>query len=216
MIQNETPTLSKVVTEAIEARLTDLHVALPGRVEKFDKTTMKADIQPLLQRKFANGDLVDLPVITDVPVMFPRTASAIISMPLKKDDTGLIICSERSLDTWVLKGGIVDPKDTRKHDLSDGVFIPGLFPFSQPSMAEDDVILLKNGLLGAALRIKNDGKFQLKNETSGFELISLLVDTLTEIISLTVLDPLSGALPLTPDKVTAFTELKVKLETLKG
>ncbi|NIS15866.1 MAG: hypothetical protein GWN96_06460 [candidate division Zixibacteria bacterium] len=36
--------------------------------------------------------------------------------------------SQRALDSWLTKGGIVDPSSSRKFDISDGVFEPGLYP----------------------------------------------------------------------------------------
>lgn len=212
MIQNETPTLAQVLNDAIEAKLLRLNVMLPGRVEKYDPTLCKADIQPLLQSKFADGTVVDLPIITNCPVQFMRTKQAGISVPLKVGDTGSIIFSQRSIDTWMLKGGITDPSDTRHHDLSDGVFWPGLMPITEVFSAPDpDNVVIQNGI--SKISVTPNGKFKLENPLEEFfSLMSEFVDMLTQLKSL---DPLSGAIPLTPDTIIQLNLLKARFDTFK-
>lgn len=157
-----TPTLSRVIKEAVESRLLELHVCLPGKVEKYHKDKQKADIQPLLQRKFKTDEQVNLPLITNVPVIWPSANNnqAYITLPLKKDDTGIITFAERSLDLWLVKGGMVAPEDTRKHDLSDGIFIPGLNPFTNPiqNISEENIVIKNKD---AKIEIKPDGSIIL-------------------------------------------------------
>lgn len=141
-MSERTPTLAEVIRNAIEGRLVDLHTALPAQVISFDKDKQSVDVQPQIQRKFKNGDIIDLPVIADVPLMFPRAGTAFISFPIREGDQVLLIFCERSIDRWVQDGGIVDPDDTRKHDLSDAIAIPGLYPFGDPvEVSEDDIII---------------------------------------------------------------------------
>jgi hypothetical protein len=51
-----------------------------------------------------------------------------ITFPVAAGDTGIIVCSDRSMDTWL---GLASPQDTapmdaRRHSLQDGVYIPGV------------------------------------------------------------------------------------------
>ena len=45
-----TPTLQELLKDAIEARVTDIHVALPGIVQKYDAAKQTADIQPTIKK----------------------------------------------------------------------------------------------------------------------------------------------------------------------
>ena len=141
----ERKTMADVIKEAIDAKLVDLHTSMPAIVQSYDKEKQKADVQPVLKRKFVNSDPVDLPIITNVPVIFPRTGKAYIHFPLKKDDVVMLIFAERSVDRWLDKGGLIDPADPRKHNLSDAFAVPGGYPFSDVvSGLDDDNIILEN------------------------------------------------------------------------
>jgi hypothetical protein len=224
---NEIKSLAYVVRQLIEQRLLDCHYCLPGRIEKYDRATRKADVKPLLKKK-DNTAARALPIITNVPVTMPtaNNNTAFIDFPIKRGDTGTIIFSERSLDLWLVQGGDVDPKDPRKNDLSDGIFIPGLNPFNiSMSIPTDDSIRIMNGT--SIVDIMPTGKFKIKNDSN--ELIALLSDALAEVIAL--IDTLkivktitlAGLQPFEPasqallaTEKTNFTTLKSKLDTLKG
>jgi hypothetical protein len=129
----DTPSLRQVIADQIEGRLADLHTAMPGTIESYDATTGIATVAPCLKRKYnADGTVVDLPPVVGVPVLMPRGGGALISLALVKGDPVVLIFSERSLDRWISTGGKVDPKDPRKHALSDAFAFPGGYPKSRP------------------------------------------------------------------------------------
>jgi hypothetical protein len=123
------PTLQDVLESAISTMIGQIHTAFPATIETYDETKALASVKPSLSRKYADGSVVDFPVIPCVPVLWPRTSRGSISFPLEKRDGVLIICSERSLDEWLSNGGIVAPEDKRRHSIIDGIAIPGLFSF---------------------------------------------------------------------------------------
>lgn len=114
----------------------DLRVALPARVETYDADKQKASVQPLLRSPFATetGEAKHerLPMVNEVPVQWQSGGGAFLTFPLAKGDTGLLVFTDLSLDEWLQHGGEVEPMDPRAHHLSDGVFIPGLYPFGMP------------------------------------------------------------------------------------
>jgi hypothetical protein len=120
----------------LRTQLAEVHVALPGRVVSYDSAKQSADVQPLIRQPFENeeGDrqVDSLPIVTHVPVVFPGAGPISMTWPIPAGTTGLLVFSEASLDKWLNEGGEVDPLDDRRHALTDGVFIPGLRPFSDP------------------------------------------------------------------------------------
>ncbi len=124
------PSLFDVIQTALNARLADLHVALPARVERYDAARQMLDAQPLLLSAYQQEDgsraTERIPVITNVPVLFPGAGGFRLTFPVEVGDTVLLIFAERSLDRWLALGGEVDPADRRMHDLTDAVAIPGL------------------------------------------------------------------------------------------
>jgi hypothetical protein len=129
------PTLSSVIRRAVEEGAADLHVSLPGRVEKVvDADKGIVDVKPLVSdRVEVAGELrvISVPVVTNVPLMWPGGSRGGITWDIAVGDTVLLVFSDRSLDRWLAMSGEVDPEDPRRHALSDAVAIPGLRSFKE-------------------------------------------------------------------------------------
>lgn len=136
MNESRTPTLGGVIRGLIEEGLGDVNVAIPGRVEAFDPASARASVQPLVRRPYVTEDgtrgVERLPVIPDVPVIFPGSGPYSLRWPVAVGDTVLLVFASASLDQWLPRGGEVDPGDDRRHALSDAVAIPGLRDFAHP------------------------------------------------------------------------------------
>ena len=137
--RERTPSFEEVLRAAATQAVEGLHVAMPGLVVKYiPGPPAKADIQPLLKRTVIFRDASEeselLPVIPMVPIIGLRGGGFYVNLPLKPGDGVLLVVCERSIDNWVASSGKVpvDPVDLRKHDLSDAVAIPGLFPDLNP------------------------------------------------------------------------------------
>jgi hypothetical protein len=130
------PSLPEVLTAAIDARLLDLHTCLPGRVQGYNPATQTADVVPVVKRAVATSDgstkHEDLPVIHNVPVVFPRGGGCSIQFPLSAGDHVWLMFSEAAMAHWRSTGQISAPGDLRRHDLSYPVALPGIGPMTQP------------------------------------------------------------------------------------
>ena len=156
--------LTQVLQIAIDNALTRISTCMPGRVVSYDYATKAAEVQPLINRLWSDGSSSPMPIITDVPVVWPCTAGASLTMPINAGDGVLLLFADRSLDLWLSKGGQVTPDDGRKHDLADCIAIPGLWPFTVQSLAEnnDDVLLT---YAGSKIRLTKAGNVEI--ETGG-------------------------------------------------
>lgn len=117
----------------------------PAKVTKYDTRSQRVSIQPLI--KSAHVDEKGTRIsktqaeIPEVLVWSLGNAGR-ITVPVKKGDLGIAIYCGRSLDVWKEVGGIVDPKDDRRHDRNDVIFVPGLHnKRSSPTPAPDDAIV---------------------------------------------------------------------------
>ena len=200
------PELAEVILDAIDLRLLELHTAMPGYIEKFDASKQLADVQPALKRAFANGKVEPLPVVTNVPVVYPRSSKFSITYPLEVGDPVLIIFSERSIDRWAAQGGIVDPADTRKHALSDAFCIPGGSPSTNPiqNVSKEHARIQFDK---AVLEIQSAGKFKIKGQQE--ELFAIMDELFDQLINA---QTAVGGLLNAP----AIAALKVRFLTLKG
>lgn len=123
---------SDVLDARFDAALLDLHTALPGVVKSYDATKQVADIQPTIKRidRDENGTKVvlDPPVISSVPILWPRAGGYFVTFPLAPGDSVLLVFCESELGAWLDSGQVAHPGDEGRHTLSGAVAIPGLFP----------------------------------------------------------------------------------------
>ena len=210
---DRTPTLTEVIQTAIESYLVELNTSMPGEIVSYDASTQTATVQPLFKRTFVNGIepvVLDLPQITSVPVMFPRSADSFIHFPIATGDPCLIIFAQRSLDNWAQSGGCVDPDDDRRHDLSDAIAIPGLSASNNSfEVSDPEAVTVKNG--DSEIILKSDGTIQLKNDSE--ELVNI-VSELMQLIEAATTNTVLGPQPFI--NLAAFTALRTRLETLLG
>lgn len=120
----------------------EIHTALPGEIISFDATTCIATVKPTLLYFTTDGERLEYPLITGVPIFMPRAGNAQITYPVKSGDKCLIVFSERSIDEWMGKGS-ADNHDPRQFDLTDGFAFVGMCPAQ--SISADNVELINNG-----------------------------------------------------------------------
>lgn len=118
--------MAAALTEGI---MSNLRVSLPGIIQSFDPETVTCVVQPALKGYETDGEGKDqslnLPLLVDVPVIFPRGGGVTLTFPVKAGDECLLIFSDRCIDFWWQNGGIQEPVDYRMHDLSDAFAIVG-------------------------------------------------------------------------------------------
>lgn len=136
------PSLPEVLNTVKDRWFQDLRVAIPARVERYDASKQVIDASPQVKELYedAEGEQVplQLPVICDVPLVFPGAGGFHITFPVAVGDTVLLVFSDRSIDAWKSEGGVTSPVDHgRRHHITDAVAIPGLHhgkaPISNPS-----------------------------------------------------------------------------------
>jgi hypothetical protein len=168
MTQTRTPELADIIRQAIEDRLADVHVMLPGRIDAYDAAKQKADVEPLIKRlqSTVDGELAeDLPIIPGVPVMFPRAGGFKLTMPVSPGDRCMLIFCERSIETYQIGQGRrgssalinqSDPDTFEMHSLSDPVALMGWYNDAEAlsSSDQDGVQLGEDG--GPIIHIGGD------------------------------------------------------------
>jgi len=118
---------------AMDGSRASLWTAIPGIVVSFDPVAVTASIQPAIKgvAQGQNGKFsgINLPVLPDVPVVFPHGGGCTLTFPIEPGDEVLVVFAARCIDAWWQSGGVQYPMEPRMHDLSDGFAIPG--PMSQ-------------------------------------------------------------------------------------
>lgn len=147
----------------VKEQINNIHTALPGEILSVDTERGLAQIKPKAKMRFTGGKTLDYPIISDVPLVFPFSASsdAAIAFPVKAGDQCLIIFSEQSIEYWL---GTGDINSELKHGLSGAIAIPGLMRTVSDDFAEavnNDCIIIRHKqssitLSNATITIRGD------------------------------------------------------------
>lgn len=165
------PTLTDVLKKAIDQTLINIHTSMPGIIESYNPATGLASVKPSLKRKYAGEvDSMEYPVISGVPVVFPRTANAFLYLPITKGDNVLLVFAERSLDRWLEKGGMVAPEDPAKFGLNGAIAIPGLYAKTEPITPNGEMASVELANDTAYIEIKESGEIIVTNGQATLQL----------------------------------------------
>lgn len=112
-----------------QAIMSAMRVSMPGIIQSFNPDAVTAVVQPAIkgaeQDESGSEVSVNLPLLVDVPVLFPRGGGCTLTFPVKAGDECLVIFADRCIDFWWQSGGVQEPVDERMHDLSDAFCIVG-------------------------------------------------------------------------------------------
>ncbi len=185
--------LTEAIQAALDARLNQAHVALPGVVVSYNAARQTADVRPGVKRAVPTDvegifTTETLPVIPSVPVCWPRGNGQHFAPGLAAGDGVLIVVCDIDPATWVRTGEVSDPGDLRKMDLSHAVCIPGFVPSGDALSPSEPDLKAADAAIGGATQ-----------EASVANAVA------TELFAIaTALDTLAAAIPAT-NSYTAAT-----------
>lgn len=154
---------------ALEGSQAQMWTALPGVVTAFDPEAMTVSVEPAVQGSVqdenGNSKNVQMPLLVDVPVVFPCGGGFSLTYPIHKGDEALVVFASRCIDGWWQGGQSAPPPDSRMHDLSDGIAFVG--PRSQVKKLDPAVdvenVQLRTDDGQATLTMKPDYTIETKN-----------------------------------------------------
>ncbi len=112
---------AELLNRVMASVVAEIHTSQPGVIESYDRINQVADIKPVVQLA---GE--ELPVLPNIPVIWPRGGDGYLHLPLDAGDTGLIVSCEVDVGTWRARGQAGNPGDNGRHELAFSVFVPGL------------------------------------------------------------------------------------------
>lgn len=106
-------------------------VSIPASVQSFNATKNTCVVQPTIKQRQKASDgsfiYVNLPLIQDVPIVWPGGGGFLVTFPLQANDEVLLVFSSRCMDTWWQQGGIQIPQELRLQEYSDAFCIPRIW-----------------------------------------------------------------------------------------
>jgi len=104
-----------------------IHVAMPGIIQSFNSTTQTATVQLSVQELVNIQGVqswVNIPMLHDVPIVFPRASGYSITFPVAAGNECLVIFADVCTDAHFQSGGTNNIQMCkRRHSLSDGYAI---------------------------------------------------------------------------------------------
>ena len=197
--------ITELLNIIISNKIAEMHICMPAKIVNYDFSTRKASVQPSLNQKYNDDEILVFPIIHNVPVMQPASGGASINFPVKPGDNVLLTFSERSLEQWLQDGKQSTPDDPRQNNLTDAVAHIGLNPFNVPSAAEnnDDLLIAFDG---SKIRLKPNGVV----ETEALE-----IDLIADNINITA-DNVTITGKLTAANLEATSEIKSATAVIGG
>lgn len=119
---------NQIYENLIREALFRTRCCIPCIVQSYNSENNTIEAQPAIRERMINEDntiqYLNLPLLVNVPVVFMSTQKASIQFPLEKGDECLVVFSDLSIDNFWQSGGVQNPVEVRRHDLSDGIAIP--------------------------------------------------------------------------------------------
>mgnify|MGYP000079368428 FL=1 len=102
--------------------------AIPCIVQSYNEEQNTVECQPAIREKIiaedASVSYQQIPLLLNVPVVFPGNSLFELKFPIQQGDECLVIFSDLPIDNFWVAGNVQNPVESRRHDLSDGIAIP--------------------------------------------------------------------------------------------
>lgn len=205
------PNLSQALGIYMDKLLNGIYTAMPGKIVSYNQSKQRARITPQINKVMFDGTVVKHKDLLDVPVLFPASGGASITLPVSKGDTVLLLFSCRSMEDWLLTGDVVTPEMDRCFHLSDAIAVPGLLPSNKKTLSTSDskleIVYGKTKII-----IDKSGKVAIGNAQA--ELLAILDDLITKLTTATTPTPMGPQ--LLSIAAADLPAMKAKLALIKG
>jgi hypothetical protein len=154
------------IRSALETMAASMRVAVPGIIQAFDADAQTVTVQVSIRERInLSGNLTweSIPLLVDVPIFMPRAGGFTLTMPVAAGDECLVIFGDNCIDAWWQSGGVQNQVEKRRHDLSDGFAIVGIW--SQPRVLDGyktDAAQLRNDAGDVYVEIDSQGKARIQ------------------------------------------------------
>lgn len=122
----------------VRAEVGRVQTAFPGVVVAYDRTRQTAQVRIVPRLRWRNPDTDEelfeqVPILPDVPILFPSGTGVSIVWDLAAGDTVWVIIGDRSIAEWKATANTdTQPQTPRRWDFSDAVAFPGGRPPASP------------------------------------------------------------------------------------
>ena len=220
-------TFDTALKEIFRNFMAGVSTAIPAVVTEFDGKN-RISAQPVIKIRPVGGDEQNLPVVSDIPVIFPGGSQFKITWPISEGDGVLLVAAQRDISNFKDAGGVQSAASLRRFDMSDAVAIVGLDSFSAaPSVGTS---LKIEGASGAVVELDDAGNVSINGVAdnaagfadlkTGFDLLRTQVNAFITIFNAHVhsgvlTGPAVSGVTATPGIPVSATIDAAKIESVK-
>lgn len=129
------PDLPAVLRSLLREAHTSINCVQIGTIQSFNAANQTATIKiamKLVEKLDADGSKVlrDYPLLLECPVFILHGAGDAITFPIAAGDSCIILFNDRQIDQWLNFGEGLPPEVGRTHNISDGIALVGLKPYT--------------------------------------------------------------------------------------
>lgn len=187
----------------IDTMLYLLRTAQPGQVTAVDLARNTVDVQPCLMGKLRGQPANPLPIVLSVPIVYYGAGDFVVTHEPKPGDFCLLLACDRSMSIWKQTGGVVDPVERRRHNLTDSVAFFGLNGFAAAYQAIKDGIDMRSRDGQTSLHI-NDSQLDLS--IGGTPIFTATSASVAFNVPIIAPEATIGGIVFTPHEHTGGTE----------
>ena len=137
--------IGRTVRFIVEALLKEIHTAIPGLIETYDRRRRIARVQPALDLVMTDGAVHPRALVVNVPVLWLAPSGYAIHGPLVRGEPVMLLCSERDIARFKASRRRAIPEDPRCFSLIDAVAIAGFGPAGEIEAAgADDALVVQS------------------------------------------------------------------------
>ena len=187
-----------------------LNTSIPAIINAFDAATQTVSATPAIKAKYINPEngevsYLQYPMLTNIPRAITRGAGVEITYPVTVGKPCTLIFSQRSIDNFLLEGGIANPVDgtdptmaiIRCMDLTDAMCFPGVITTKDTiSDYSTDAIEIRSDDGTVAVSVKQDS-LTLKQESATITLSGGNIDMSAATINITGTEAVNITSPAT-------------------
>jgi hypothetical protein len=146
------------MVKLIESFINDIHTSCPGKIVEYNKDKQTCTVQPCIKNKYSEQEeYEDLPLLLDVPVLFPGSGDFFLTWDIKPESYCWLMFAERSIENWIIDGGLVEPASFSTYDLSDAVAFVGINPNPEALAGVlEDCMMLRNRDGSTSIKLETD------------------------------------------------------------
>jgi hypothetical protein len=203
------PSLTDIIRSTKKSVKQETNCVQVGKINSYDAAKGTAKIQIMVKR-VQLGKIVSYPLLLDCPVYMVQGGTGSVYMPIQAGDECIVLFADRNIDIWHSTGTEAAPANSRCHDLADGIALVGIRSLVNPPTARATG---EAGIANGAVRLGlASGKANIQNATTS--MLKLITDFIDVLKGLQVLDPISGALPLTAAVIAQLDAQKTTFAAL--